>query len=185
MRWTRRRLEAVLLGLANGLQVIPSIALFGLLMGPLALLADAFPLLRRLGLGGIGAAPAILGVTAYLVLPVMRATLAGLRSTPPDVIEAARGQGMYEGEMLRRIRLPLGAGVILGEVRLAAVQAVGLTTLAALVGGGGLGTIVFVGIGQFAGDLILLSVLPVVAMSLLVDAGLAAAQRILVPEGAQ
>ncbi len=180
---TRRRLERALLGLANGAQVVPSIALFGLLMGPLTALADALPALRRLGVAGIGAAPAILGIAAYLVLPLARATLAGLRAALPAVLDAARGQGMTPGEVLRRVRLPLGAGAILGGVRLAAVQAVGLATLAALVGGGGFGTLVFGGVGQLAADLILLGVLPVATLSLLADAALATAQRALRPEG--
>ena len=181
----RPRLEAGLLTVANGLQVVPSIALFGLLMAPLAALANAVPALRALGVAGIGPAPAVLGIAAYLILPVASATLAGLRAAPPGVLDAAAGQGLSERQVLRRVRVPLGAGAILGGMRVAAVQAVGLATLAALVGGGGLGRLVFLGVGQLAADLILLGVLPVVALSLAADAGLGALQRALSPAGAR
>ena len=175
----RPRLEAVLMGIANGFQVVPSIALFGLLMGPLAALAAVSPALRAWGLGGIGPAPAILGIAAYLLLPLASSLLAGLRVASPALLDAARGQGMTEGGILHRLRLPLGRGVMLGGLRVAAVQAVGLATLAALIGGGGLGQLVFQGIGQMAADLILLGVLPVVLLSLLVDGLLALAQSAL------
>ncbi|WP_233559993.1 ABC transporter permease [Teichococcus wenyumeiae] len=179
----RPRLEAALMTLANGLQVVPSIALFGLLMAPLAGLAAMWPPLRAAGIGGIGAAPAVIGIAAYLLLPLAAGMLAGLRQAPPELIDAARGQGMNERAILRHLRVPLGLGAMLGGLRVAAVQAVGLATLAALVGAGGLGAIVFQGIGQLAADLILLGVLPVVALSLCVDALLAAAQRLLMPPG--
>ena len=174
----RPRLEAAFLTAASGIQVIPSIALFGLLIAPLAALASAFPALRELGLGGIGPAPAILGIAAYLVLPLARGILSGLRVAPAELVEAARGQGLSPAGILWGLRVPLGAGVMLGALRLAAVQAVGLATLAALVGGGGLGTLVFQGIGQLATDLILLGVLPVLVLSLAVDAGLALLARL-------
>lgn len=172
----RHKAEAVLMAVSNGFQVVPSIALFGLLMGPLAALAALWPGLRDWGIGGIGPAPAMLGISAYLLLPLASSLLAGLRVASPALIDAARGQGMTERQILRRLRLPLGLGVILGGIRLAAVQAVGLATLAALIGGGGLGALVFQGIGQLAVDLILLGVLPVVALSLAVDAAFSAAQ---------
>ncbi|KAA2212268.1 ABC transporter permease [Teichococcus oryzae] len=175
----RSRVEALLMAVANGFQVIPSIALFGLLMGPLAALAAWAPALRGWGIGGIGPAPAVLGISTYLLLPLASAFLAGLRVASPAVIDAARGQGLTEGAILRQLRLPLGLGVMAGGVRVAAVQAIGLATLAALIGGGGLGALVFQGIGQLATDLILLGVLPVVALSLLADGGCAALQAAL------
>jgi osmoprotectant transport system permease protein len=179
----RPRLEAVLMTVANGLQVVPSIALFGLLMAPLAGLAALWPGLRALGVGGIGAAPAVIGISAYLLLPLAAGLLAGLRQAPPELLDAARGQGMDERAILRHLRIPLGLGAMLGGLRVAAVQAVGLATLAALVGAGGLGAIVFQGIGQLATDLILLGVLPVVMLSLCMDAALAALQHRLMPPG--
>ena len=174
----RPRLEAAFLGAASGVQVIPSIALFGLLIAPLAALASAFPVLRDFGLGGIGPAPAVLGIAAYLLLPLARGLLAAFRVAPPELVEAARGQGLSPLQLLLQLRLPMGAGVALGALRLATVQAVGLATLAALVGGGGLGTIIFQGTGQLATDLILLGVLPVLALSLAADAGIALLARL-------
>ena len=176
--FARPRLEGAFLAAASGIQVVPSIALFGLLIAPLAALATAFPTLRDLGLGGVGPAPAVIGIGAYLVLPLARGLLSGLRVAPDDLVEAARGQGLSSRGILLELRVPLGAGVMLGALRLAAVQAVGLATLAALVGGGGLGTLVFQGIGQLATDLILLGVLPVLALSLAADAGLALLSRL-------
>ena len=175
----RPGVEAGFLGAASGVQVIPSIALFGLLIAPLAALATSFPALREMGLGGIGPAPAVIGIAAYLLLPLGRGLLAGLRVAPADLLEAAWGQGLSPRQVLWGVRVPLGAGVMLGALRLAAVQAVGLATLAALVGGGGLGTIVFQGVGQLASDLILLGVLPILALSLAADAALAALSRLL------
>ncbi|SUE44700.1 ABC transporter permease [Roseomonas gilardii] len=172
----RPRLEATLMGLANGLQVVPSIALFGLLMAPLAALATAFPVLRGLGIGGIGPAPAVLAIGGYLLLPLAAGLLSGLRAVPAPVLDAATGQGLGPSQILWRVRLPLGAGIMLGGLRTAVIQAIGLATLAALIGGGGLGRLVFLGVGQLATDLILLGVLPVVALSLAADAGLAAVQ---------
>ncbi|WP_235035445.1 ABC transporter permease subunit [Roseomonas sp. 18066] len=173
------RLEAVLMGAANAVQVVPSIALFGLLMAPLGALVAVFPVLRQWGIGGIGPAPAVLGISAYLLLPLASSSLAGLRLAPPALLEAAAGQGMTPRQILVAVRLPMGAGVMLGGLRLAAVQAVGLATLAALIGGGGLGALIFQGIGQLAADLILLGVLPVVALSLAADALLAGLQTAL------
>lgn len=175
--FVRPRLEGAFLAAASGIQVVPSIALFGLLIAPLAALATAFPALRAMGLGGIGPAPAVIGIAAYLVLPLAGGILSGLRVAPDDLLEAARGQGLSPRGVLLWVRLPLGAGVMLGALRLASVQAVGLSTLAALVGGGGLGTLVFQGIGQLATDLILLGVFPILALSLGVDAGLALLAR--------
>lgn len=172
----RPRLEAALMGLANGLQVVPSIALFGLLMAPLAALATVFPVLRSFGIGGIGPAPAVLAIGGYLLLPLAAGLLSGLRAVPAPVLDAATGQGLGLSQILWRVRLPLGAGIVLGGVRTAVIQAIGLATLAALIGGGGLGRLVFLGVGQLATDLILLGVLPVVALSLAADAGLAAVQ---------
>ncbi len=175
---SRPRMEAAFLGAVSGVQVIPSIALFGLLIAPLAALASAFPVLREVGLGGIGPAPAVLGIAAYLLLPLARGLLTAIRVAPPDLIEAAQGQGLSPCQILWQLRLPMGAGVALGALRLAAVQAVGLATLAALVGGGGLGAIIFQGTGQLAADLILLGVLPVLALSLAADAGIGLLARL-------
>ncbi|MEP7205738.1 MAG: ABC transporter permease [Casimicrobiaceae bacterium] len=154
----------------NVIQTVPSIALFGLLMVPLALLATAVPDLRRLGVSGIGMAPAVIALVLYSLLPVVRSTVAGLAQVPPPVVEAAKGMGLTRGQILRKVEVPIAFPVFLSGVRIAAVQAVGLTVVAALIGAGGLGTLVFQGLASGALDLVLLGVVPVVALAIVVDA---------------
>ncbi|WP_338147783.1 ABC transporter permease [Neoroseomonas terrae] len=158
------------MGLLAALQVIPAMALFALLIEPLAALGRAVPLLREAGLRGIGAAPAVIGVFLYLLLPIAAAMRAALGAAPGAAVDAARGLGFAPAQVLWRVRLPLGAPVLLGGLRVAAVQAVGLVTLGALVGAGGFGVLMFQGLGQFAPDLILLGALPVAALALMLDA---------------
>lgn len=171
------RLAGFLDALLGGVQVVPAIALFGLLVPVLAALLGAFPGLRAAGLGAIGATPALIGIALYLALPLLRALRTGLTATDPAVIQAAAALGMGRGQMLAWVRVPLGLPHFLGGLRVAAVQAVGLVTLGGLVGAGGLGALVFEGMAQFATDLILLGALPVVALALAVDAGLGAMER--------
>ena len=148
----------------NVLQTIPSIALFGLLMAPLAWLASTVPALGRAGISGVGMAPAVLALTLYGLLPVVRATWAGLAQLPPAVLQAALGLGMSAGQRLLRVELPLALPVVLGGVRTAAVQAVGLAAVTALIGAGGLGAVIFEGLFSAAQDVVLLGVLPLVAL---------------------
>jgi osmoprotectant transport system permease protein len=156
-------------------QVTPALALFGLLIPLFAALVAAVPALRDLGIRAIGPAPALIGVAAYLALPLLRGLVSGLRSADPAAVEAARAMGFTEGRITREVRVPLALPVLIGALRVAAVQSVGLVTLGGLIGAGGLGAIVFEGMAQFAGDLILLGALPVVVLALLTDAALAAA----------
>lgn len=175
------RLGPSLIGLLAALQVIPAMALFALLIEPLAAVGRAVPLLREAGLRGIGAAPAVIGVFLYLLLPIAASTRAALGAAPAAAVEAARGLGFPPAQVLRRVRLPLGAPVFLGGLRTATVQAVGLVTLGALVGAGGFGVLMFQGLGQFAPDLILLGALPVAALALVLDAALRAIEEELAP----
>ena len=143
----------------NLLQTIPSVALFGLLIAPLS----------ALGLGGIGAPPAIIALVLYSLLPIARNTQAGITGIEPAVIDAARAMGMTRGQILWRIELPLGMPVFLAGLRIVTVQAIGLTVVAALIGAGGLGSFVFQGIGQYAIDLVLLGALPTIFLALAAD----------------
>lgn len=181
LAFARPRVAAAVMGVLGALQVIPAMALFALLIEPLAALGRAVPMLREAGLRGIGGAPAVLGVFLYLLLPVAAAMRAGLAAAPAAAVDAARGMGFGPARLLLRVRLPLGAPVLLAGVRTAAVQAVGLVTLGALVGAGGFGVLMFQGLGQFAPDLILLGALPVAALALLVDAVLRATEEGLAP----
>ena len=168
------RLRAGTLGALNMIQTIPSIALFGILMAPLAALAAAVPLAAQLGIRGIGAAPAVIALFLYSLLPIVANTVVGLERVSPAAVEAARGMGMTAGQVLAQIELPLALPVILSGVRIVLVQNIGMVTIAALIGAGGLGAFVFQGIGQTAIDLVLLGAIPTVAMafgaSVLLDA---------------
>jgi osmoprotectant transport system permease protein len=165
----RPRLRGAVEAVLNGVQVVPAVALFGLLVSLLSLALAAFPSLRALGLAAIGPTPAVIAVAAYLMLPLTRAIAMGLRAVDPALIEAARGMGMGERRIAVEVRLPLGLPVFVAGLRVAAVQAVGLTTLGGLVGAGGLGAVVFEGMAQFASDLIILGSAPIVALALLAD----------------
>jgi osmoprotectant transport system permease protein len=122
--------------------------------------------LAEWGVGGIGYAPAFLALCLYALLPVVANTVLGLEGTPQDVIEAARGMGLTERQILIRIRWPLALPTIVTGARVVLVQNIGLAAVAALVGGGGLGAFIFQGIGQTAIDLVLLGALPTVALAL-------------------
>jgi osmoprotectant transport system permease protein len=167
----------------NALQTIPSLALFGLLLAPLAWLSANVDWLARLGVRGIGWAPALLALIGYSLLPMVRNTFVALDEVDPGVIEAARGMGMSRRQVFLQVRLPLALPVMLEGVRITTVQAIGLTAVAALIGAGGLGTFIFQGLGQAAMDLVLLGALPILFMALLADAllgalaGLAGARR--------
>lgn len=154
----------------NVIQTIPSIALFGLLMVPLAMLDNAFPALGRFGISGIGMAPAVIALLLYSLLPVVRSTVAGLTQVSRPVVEAAIGMGLTPTQIFRKVELPIALPVFLAGLRIAAVQAVGLAVVAALIGAGGLGTLVFQGLASGALDLVLLGVIPVVALAVAVDA---------------
>jgi osmoprotectant transport system permease protein len=156
----------------SGVQVVPAVALLGALVAAVSALLSAAPLLRGYGLSALGSAPAVTGIAAYLLLPLWRGQQAARRAAGPGQHDAARALGLTRRQILVTIRLPLGAPDLLGGLRVAAVQALGLATLGALVGAGGLGTLVFDGMAQFAPDLILLGALPVILLSLTVEAAL-------------
>jgi len=159
------RVRAVVTGLLSAVQTIPSIALFGLLIAPLAWLAAAVPAAAAIGIAGIGAAPALLALFLYSLMPVVSNTLAGLDAVPPAANEAARGMGMTDAERLLQVQLPLAFPSILAAIRIVLVQNIGLATVAALIGGGGFGVFVFQGVGQTAMDLVLLGAVPTVALA--------------------
>lgn len=178
------RLRAPGFTLLNFLQTIPSLALFGLLIAPLAWLAAKQPWLASLGVSGIGWAPALLALIGYSLLPLVRNTFVALDDVDPGIIDAARGMGMTSGQVFRQVRLPLALPVLLEGIRITTVQAIGLTAVAALIGAGGLGRFIFQGLGQAAMDLVLLGALPILIMALLADALLGALGEWLRPGGA-
>lgn len=157
--------RATILGSLNVLQTIPSIALFGLLIAPLAWVGRNVPGAAALGIAGIGFAPAIVALFAYSLLPVISNTVVGLDSVSRDTRDAARGMGMTGGQRLTQVEFPLAFPIILTGIRIVLVQNIGLTVIAALIGAGGYGTFVFQGITQMATDLVLLGVIPVVGLA--------------------
>lgn len=167
----RPRPQGLILAVLNLVQTLPAIALFGLLIGPLAALAAAWPALGELGIQGVGTAPALIALTLYALLPITRSVLAGLAQVPPTAREAAVAMGLDAWQRFWRLELPLALPVWLAGLRLTVIQLIGLTMLAALVGAGGLGSLMFQGLAGSALDLILLGVLPAAALTLLVDAG--------------
>ena len=159
------RLRGAVLQTLNLIQTIPSIALFGILMVPLGALAVASPLAATLGISGIGAAPAVIALFLYALLPVVANTTVGLGRVSPAAVDAARGMGLTDWQVLGQIELVLALPVIVTGIRIVLVQNIGLVTIAALIGGGGFGTFVFQGVGQTAIDLVLLGAIPTVALA--------------------
>jgi osmoprotectant transport system permease protein len=156
----RAGLRAAVLGLTGILQTIPSLALLALLLA----------LLQK-----IGALPAIIALTLYALLPIVRNTLAGLESVSAEVLEAAKGIGMTNGQQLWMVELPLALPIIVAGIRTAAVVGVGIATLSAFIGAGGLGQFINRGLALANIDLILLGAIPAALLALLVDFSLSAA----------
>jgi osmoprotectant transport system permease protein len=177
--WSFRspRAEGAIGGVLNGAQVVPALALFGLLIPLLSALLGAAPFLRSAGLEAIGTTPALIAVAVYAALPLWGAVVAGLGAADPAAVAAARAMGMAEVRIAAEIRIPLGLPVFAAGLRVAAVQCIGLATLGGLVGAGGLGAVVFEGMAQFAADLILLGSLPIVGLGLVADALLRALEQ--------
>lgn len=143
----------------NIVQTVPSVALFGLLIAPLA----------AAGFSGIGLVPALIALVLYALLPVVRGVVAGLDGVDAATREAAAGMGMSAAQILWRVDLPLAAPALIAALRIVVVQTIGLAVVAALIGAGGLGDFVFQGLGQYAVDLVLLGALPAIFIALAAD----------------
>lgn len=160
----RPRTERWILGAANLLQTIPSLALFGFLI-PLPVI------------GGIGARTAIVALVVYALLPIVRGTHTGLVGIDPAVREAALAMGMDERQRLLQVELPLALGVIVSGIRVATVISVGIATIAAAIGAGGLGVYIFRGVAMVDDRLILAGALPAAALAIVADLALGALAR--------
>lgn len=152
-----RALRGPVLGIANVMQTIPSLALFGFLI-PLPFI------------GGIGTRTALVALVLYSLLPIIRNTVTGILNVDPNVREAAVAMGMTGGQVLRQVELPLAMGVIVTGIRVATVIAVGVTTIAAAVGAGGLGVYIFRGLRQYDNNLLLAGALSAALLALAADA---------------
>lgn len=147
------------LGFANVMQTVPSLALFGFLI-PVPLI------------GGIGKRTAIVALVLYALLPILRNTMTGILSVDPAVRESAIAMGMTGGELLWQVEAPLAAPTILAGIRIATVTTVGTATIAAAIGGGGLGVFIFRGISSVDTTQILAGAVPASILALLSDGGL-------------
>jgi osmoprotectant transport system permease protein len=154
-----------LVGLANLAQTVPSLALFGLLI-PLPFI------------GGIGTRTALVALTLYAVLPIVRTTIAGVQGIDRAVIECAVAMGMTPSQMLRIVELPLAAPSILAGVRVATVIGVGTATIASAIGAGGLGDYIFRGLAMVDPVVIMAGAVPAAALALAADGVLAYASRL-------
>ncbi len=162
---TRRpRFARPILGFANVVQTVPSLALFGFLI-PLPLV------------GGIGGKTAVVALLVYALLPILRNTHAGILSVDPAVVEAATGLGMTPGERLRAVELPLALPVVLAGIRVATVVSIGLATIAAAIGAGGLGVLIYRGIATVDNRLLLAGAVPAALLALGADFLLGAVER--------
>ena len=159
-----RTLRAPVLGLANVMQTVPSLALFGFLI-PVPFI------------GGIGRRTAIVALVLYALLPILRNTYAGITGVDPAVIEAARGMGMTPRQLLWQVELPLSSSVILAGLRVATVITIGVATIAAAIGAGGLGTFIFRGVSMVNDQVILAGAIPAALLAILADASLGWAER--------
>jgi osmoprotectant transport system permease protein len=162
----RPALRRAALPVLNLVQTVPSIALFGLLIGPLSALGSVAP---GLGIAGVGPAPAIIALVLYSLLPIVRNTVEGLDSVAPELRDAGRGMGMTHGQVFWRVEVWLALPVVLSGLRVTAVQAVGLASVSALIGAGGFGAIIFQGLFANALDLVVLGALPVIGLAVLID----------------
>lgn len=156
------------LGTANLIQTIPSLALFGFLL-PVPWLGDRADRL------------AILALTLYALLPVIRNTYTGIRGVDPAVVEAGRGMGLTDRQLLVQVQLPLALSVIFSGVRVAVVVSVGLATIAAAIGAGGLGEFIFRGLAMVNNQLILAGAIPAAVLALGADFALGWLERRLQP----
>lgn len=163
-------LSKPVLGAANILQTVPSLALFGFLI----------PILGRYGIGQL---PAIIALFLYSLLPIIRNTFTGITGVDPAVKEAARGMGMTDWQMLRQVELPLAMSVIIAGIRVATVISVGTATIAAAIGAGGLGTYIFRGLRMNDNALVLAGAVPAAVMALVADFALGWLEKSLAATG--
>lgn len=162
-----KKLSKPIIGAANVVQAIPSLALLGFLIPAL----------------GIGSKPAIVMVVLYSLLPIVKNCYTGLINIEKDILEAAKGMGMTDNQILIKVQLPLAMPIIMAGIRISAVTAVGLMTIAAFIGAGGLGQMVFTGVQTVNNNMILSGAIPACILALLMDFIIGLLEKKVVPKG--
>jgi len=169
----RENIADTVLYLAEIAMTIPSLALFGLLM----------VILNYMGLQTIGFLPAIIALIIYAQLPILRNTYTAIRAVDPAMIEAGRGMGMSERQLLFRVKLPLAIPVIMAGLRNAIVMTIAIAAIASLIGSGGLGVPIFRGLRNARMDLIIVGGVSVAILGLLTDLIMSRVERLITPKG--
>lgn len=162
----KEKLAPIVIGMANVFQTIPSLALLGFLIFFV----------------GIGNKNAISALVIFAMLPVLQNTYIGIKSTSPSLVEAARGMGMTDMQILFKVELPLALPIIVGGIRVASVWIIGMASLAASIGGGGLGRLIFSGLAALRNEVIFAGAFPATILAILSDQGLKWVQLYLSPE---
>lgn len=163
----KEKLAKNVMNIANVIQTVPSLAVF----------AFAMPLF------GIGAKPAIFALFLYALLPIIKNTLLGIHNVDPAIIEAARGMGMSKSQIMFKVEVPLAISVIMGGVRIATVTGIGIATIAALIGAGGLGQLIYQGIGMMNYDMIFAGAIASALLALFADFILGRVEKKLTSQG--
>jgi len=157
----------IVIGIANTVQALPSLALLGFLI----------PIL------GIGSKPSIVMIFLYSLLPIIKNTYTGLANVDRAILEAGRGMGMTNWQLMKMVQLPLALPVIMAGIRISAVTAVGLTTIAALIGAGGLGQLIYRGISMVNNRMIIAGAVPAMVLTLVIDFLLNILEKLVTPKG--
>lgn len=160
------------IGTANVLMTIPSIALFGIMLPVLSLINQ-----------GLGKVPAIIALVLYSQLPIIRNTYTAIKNVPPELVDAGRGLGMSQWRRLREVEIPLAVPVIVAGLRTAAVMSIGIAAIAAYIGAGGLGVFIQQGIGRVYEEMIVAGALLVSFLAIFVDGAMALLERLVTPKG--
>ena len=162
-----KKLANGVISVANVIQTIPSLAMFAL----------AIPLM------GIGGKNAVFALFLYALLPIIKNTYIGIKNVDPSVIEAAKGMGMSRTQILYKVQTPLAVPVIMGGVRIATVTGIGVATIATLIGAGGLGTLIYQGIGMVNYPMMFAGAIPAALLALLTDFVLGLFEKLLTSKG--
>lgn len=159
------KIATVVIGLASILQTVPSLALLALMI----------PFL------GVGPVPAIVALFIYSLLPILRNTFTGMQRVNPDLVDAAKGMGMTQMQLIKKVELPQAAPVIMAGIRLSGTYVIAWAALASYIGAGGLGDFIFNGLNLYIPELIIGGTIPVTILALLVDFGLGKVEKIVTP----